>query len=345
MKPREIEVIGAPGSPYTRKLVALLRYRRIPYVVHWRDVAAVLKEKGLEPPKVALLPTVLLPEGDEDYQVAIDSSPVLRTLDQRFSRRRVRPVDPALALVDSLLEDFADEWGTKLMFHYRWHFAADAEFCGIELPLAMEPQMPADAQAKLGKHFRERQQGRLHYVGSNEITAPVIEAAYLRLLGLLNDHIEQQRFLLGQRPGAGDFALFGQLSQLALFDPTPRTLAHDNAPRVVAWTTVMDDLSGHAIQRPAWVALEEQPNTLHALLGEIGRVYAPLLLANARAVAEGVAEFTTEVDGSRWVQQTFPYQAKCLQWLREEYTALDTEHRERFDRAIAGTGCETIFSD
>ena len=68
MKPREIEVIGAPGSPYTRKLVALLRYRRIPYVVHWRDVAAVLKEKGLEPPKVALLPTVLLPEGDEDYE-------------------------------------------------------------------------------------------------------------------------------------------------------------------------------------------------------------------------------------------------------------------------------------
>lgn len=344
MKPREIEVIGAPGSPYTRKLVALLRYRRIPHVVHWRDVAAVLKEKGLEAPKVALLPTVLLPDGDEDYQVAIDSSPILRGLDERFSRRRVRPVDPALALLDSLLEDFADEWGTKLMFHYRWHFAADAEFCGIELPLAMDPQMPSEAQANVGKLFRERQEGRLRYVGSNDVTAPIIEAAYVRLLGLLNDHIEQQRFLLGRRPGAGDFALFGQLSQLALFDPTPRALAHDNAPRVVAWTTVMDDLSGHTIQRPAWVELEEQPTSLHALLAEVGRVYAPLLLANAQAVMGGQAEFETEVDGAPWVQQTFPYQAKCLKWLREEYVALETEHRERFDRAIEGTGCEPLFA-
>jgi glutathione S-transferase len=345
VRKREIEVIGAPGSPYTRKLVALLRYRRIPYVVHWRDTATVLQEKGVEPPKVALLPTVLLPDGEDDFNVAIDSTPILRGLDERFSRRRVRPVDPALALVDALLEDFADEWGTKLMFHYRWHFNADADFCAIELPLAMDPQMPSTAQAELGKLFKERQQGRLRYVGSNDVTAPIIEAAYLRLLKLLDEHFATQRFLLGRRPCAGDFALFGQLSQLALFDPTPRTLAHEKAPRVVAWTTVMDDLSGISIQRPAWVALEEQPLTLRALLEEIGRVYAPLLLANAQAIAEGQTEFETAIDGALWAQQTFPYQAKCLGWLREEYVALTDEDPERFDCAIKGTGCEVIFSD
>jgi hypothetical protein len=81
------------------------------------------------------------------------------------------------------------------------------------------------------------------------------------------------------------------------------------------------------------------------LLEEIGRVYAPLLLANAQAIIEGQTEFETEIDGAPWVQQTFPYQAKCLGWLREEYAALTSEDRERFDGAITGTGCEVIFSD
>ncbi len=344
MHARDIEIIGATASPYTRKILAILRYRQIPHVVHWRDVATVLQEKGLAAPKVALLPTVLLPVDEQGFEVAIDSSPMLRHLDERFSRRRVRPVDPALALVDSLLEDFGDEWGTKLMFHYRWHFEQDAAFNATALPLAIDPQMSDEQHAQFGAMFRERQVGRLRYVGSNEVTAPIIEAAYIRLLGLLNDHIPVQRFLLGRRPGAGDFALFGQLSQLALFDPTPRALAHQHAPRVAAWTIQMDDLSGLDIQRPAWVPLEEQPDTLKALLAEVGKVYAPLLLANAGAIAAGESEFSTQVDGAKWVQQTFPYQAKCLAWLREEHAALTDDDRKRFDAAIAGSGCEALFT-
>ena len=33
------------------------------------------------------------------------------------------------------LEDFGDEWVTKYMFHYRWHFKDDIENAGNILPL------------------------------------------------------------------------------------------------------------------------------------------------------------------------------------------------------------------
>jgi hypothetical protein len=78
------------------------------------------------------------------------------------------------------------------------------------------------------------------------------------------------------------------------------------------------------------------------LLAEAGRLYVPLLLANARALAAGQTELHTQVDGQRWVQQAFPYQAKCLAWLRRDYDALSAPARTRVDGWLAGTGCEAL---
>jgi hypothetical protein len=44
------------------------------------------------------------------------------------------------------------------------------------------------------------------------------------------------------------------------------------------------------------------------------------------------------------VQQPFPYQAKCLMWLRQEYAALDAGARAKVDAALKGTGCEVLFA-
>jgi hypothetical protein len=49
------------------------------------------------------------------------------------------------------------------------------------------------------------------------------------------------------------------------------------------------------------------------------------------------------IDGAPWVQRTFPYQVKCLQWINEEYRKLDASARSRIDGMLADTGRDTLI--
>ena len=149
--------------------------------------------------------------------------------------------------------------------------------------------------------------------------------------------------MFGARPAAADFALYGQLTQLAGFDPTPRRVALERAPRVVAWTDLVEDLSGHEPGDADWISRDALPASLRALFTEIGRVYVPFLLANADALARGAERVACTIDGRPWVQKPFPYQGKCLAWLREAHAALAARDRGAVGAFLAGTGCEALF--
>jgi glutathione S-transferase len=335
-----IPLSGAPGSPYTRKMLAVLRYRRIPYRFLPPSGPAL---KGLPQPKVSLLPTFYLPDETGELHAVTDSTPIIRRLEREHEGRSLIPADPALAFLDELIEDYADEWLTKAMFHYRWSYEADIAKAAALLPCWRGFCIPDDELAARGRMVAERQIGRLRYVGSNPGTGPVIEASYRRFLELFEAHLRDRPYLMGERPGASDFAAFGQLTQLAEFDPTPATLTLQVAPRVAAWVGLMEDQSGLEPGAQDWLDLAASPATLKPLLAEIGRTYVPLMLANARAVTAGAEEVQAVVDGQAWRQQPFPYQAKCLKWLRESHAALNGEARARVDGLLAGTGCEALF--
>ncbi|MDF1686775.1 MAG: glutathione S-transferase [Parvibaculaceae bacterium] len=340
--PSPLALMGVPGSPYTRKMLAVLRYRRIPYKLILAGSGRF--PEGYPRPKVQLLPTFFLPNAAGDMEAVVDSTPLIRRFEAEFSGRAVIPNDPALAFLDYLLEDYADEWLTKAMFHYRWHYQADIERAGSILPRwTLDPQAE-DVAVQMGKVFAERQISRLHVVGSSPETAPIIEASYERYLAVMRAHLETSAFLLGARPGSGDFAAYGQLTQLAKFDPTPMALTFEKAPVVFAWTDMVDDLSGMEPADADWTDRTAIPDTVRAIFREIGTYYVPALRANAEALMSGADKVETEIDGARWIQQPFPYQGKCLQWIRAEHDKLSDADRKVVDDVLAGTGCEKLFA-
>lgn len=332
---------GAPGSPYTRKMLALLRYRRIPYRFL---IGQQAEDLGLPKPKVALLPTFYLPTAEGGLEAVVDSTPLIRRFEKTYAGRGVLPPDPALAFIDALIEDYADEWLTKAMFHYRWSYPADIAKAGRILPLWRDGSMSQETHARMQQFFSERQIGRLYVVGSNAVTAGVIEASYLRFLDIFEALLQRQGFIMGDRPGSSDLGVYAQLTQLAGFDPTPMALALERAPRVCAWVDVVDDLSGHPAPEDGWLSLSDARDRLGPLLAEIGRVYVPALLANARALAAGDTSWSTTIDGQPWEQPTFPYQGKCLHALRSAHEQLPGSARQQVDGILAGSGCEALLT-
>ena len=341
--PAPIVLAGAYGSPYTLKMRGVLRYRQIPF----RWMLRNSKWDDLPAPPVAIIPVIAYPNeaGDGYGDVTVDSSPQIMRLEGEYAGRSVVPTDPALAFIDALIEDFGDEWLTKAMYHYRWAYQDDIDKAGKLLPLSGDLQLDSDQAQRMYEYITQRQIGRRALVGSTDWNTPIIEGSYRRVLRIMQARFSRGDFMLGDRPGRGDFGLYGQLTQLARWDPTAVAVAVDVAPKVVHWVDRMDDLSWLPVEGDdGWASLDALDDATRDLLTEIGITYAPFLVANAQALMSGADEVVCEVAGQEYRQGAFKYQGKCLQWLREGYAALSDADRGRVDAVLVGTGCEQLFA-
>ena len=363
-----IKVFGNVGSPYTQKILALLRYRNIPYTVSWGDVVHNLSLLKIEPPKPVLLPTIILKNDDGKNICKTDTTPIIRYLEEITKTKSVIPNHPILNFLNYLLEDFADEWTTKYMFHYRWYFKQDAENAKKMLVLQHKLDIDNELLDQFSEVIADRQINRLWVVGSSNETANLIDQSYKRYLELLESHLTTSTFMFGQRPSSADFGMYGQLSQLVGFDPTPRDIACEISPRTISWVSIMSDLSGlhdkggigkffgvdnnndtddeinYFNDNSGWFDIDKVPNTLLDIFNEIGRVYIPCLIANSKAFNNGDTVWETKIDNSVWKQKTFPYQVKCLNWIKDEFNKLSKSDKEITLKMLKGSGCEKILN-
>jgi glutathione S-transferase len=257
-------------------------------------------------------------------------------LERRHKGRSIVPTDPAQAFLAYLLEDFADEWGTKAMFHYRWFRECDQKQRSEWLAFDRLKGRGHDTILKAAATFRDRQVGRMHIVGCTWQNAPVIEDSARQILSLFEAFVTEELFLFGSRPSLADFGWLGQLSQLAV-DPTPQDMMRADFPFTYRWLANLDDASGlEGEWRDPDAPLS---SAVTGLLKLAGTIYFPFLLANADAVARGAETFSVKLLGHTYTQGAFKYQAKCLAELRNAFARLDAEAKKNVTPVLREAGC------
>ena len=320
---------GANPSPYSQKMRAIMRYRRLPFV--W-DNDGTAREVAIAAQLPPVIPVLRFPDG----RLMNDSTPLAYELERVHpGQRSIVPDDPGLAFLSDLIEDFADEWVTKIMFHYRWFYADDRKFAQLWISGDRMIGAAAEKRQAMMTAFNDRQVGRMAIVGCTEANRPIIEESYFRLLDILKPHVPQMPFLFGSRPALADFGLFGQLIILAT-DPTPEAEMRRRAPDVLLWLLRLDDASG---VEGAWIEPAALPKAVVELLRLAADVYLPFLAANADAFEHGEKEVTVKLLGQRYTQAPFRYQVKCRDGLRKSFAALSPQARATIEPVLKQTGC------
>jgi glutathione S-transferase len=324
---RDFRIFGMELSPYSVKVRSYCRYKRIPHqwIVRSADKQAEFQKYA----KLPLVPLVVTPEG----RGLQDSTPILEALEERFPEPSIHPADPTLRFLSALLEEFGDEWGNKLMFHYRWAREVDQRSGAARLVHEAIPGADPETLAKAAEVMRERMVGRVWFVGSSAETAPQIEDSYRDTLDLLEAHLGHRPYLFGSRPVFADFGLWGQIYQ-ASTDPTPGAILRERAPSVLAWV-------GRMLDPKALGELESlgalAPTLTPLLRRQVGSRFLPWSDANARAIAAGSESFSVDLEGCTYTQKPQKYHARSLAALRARYAA--TGSPPELDRILADTGC------
>ncbi len=320
---------GAELSPYSVKLRSYLRYKGLPF--EWLQRTEARQEEFQRYAKQPLVPVLV----DADDNALQDSTPIIEKLEQENPEPSIVPPEPSLAFVSALLEDYADEWLNKAMFHYRWSYPEDQEsaahrivdmlFEGAEKPAGIEDSV------------RTRMVARLHHVGSSPQTAPVIEGSFARVIVLLDKLVWSRPYLFGGRPSAADFGLAGQLKQL-LSDPTPGAMIKAQAPNLVGWIERMDSPKDEG----EFATFEAVRSDLVELLREeLAGAYLAWMSANAQAVEDDAVGVSVEIAGRAFVQKPQRYAAKAFAELKRKRAAVDDE---ALSALLLETGCDAFLA-
>jgi glutathione S-transferase len=284
-----------------------------------------------------MIPVLQFPEGG--YWA--DSTPLAYELEKRHpDERSIIPSDPGQAFLSHLIEDMADELLVAAMFDLRWGSTEDQIFCSKrQLSGWMSPAPKESLEQRIAEFIPRQTRSRTAMVqGDNHA---ILMELYASVLAVIEGMLDRSLFMFGSRPSLADFGLYAQLCQCAI-DPSASAIMRATAARTYQWTQTLDDCSGVDGE---WAAADSSNPAAEAMLRLIGEIYLPILLANARAIADGASplqfalsqaktdneresKFTTPIGERTWHGKPDSYKLKCLIWLRRELADMPSASRE-----------------
>ena len=331
--------IATPLSYFSAKIRPLLRYKRIAFTEIDPDVGAyistIIPRTG-----VAFIP-VLTTDRDETLQ---DTPRIIERIEALVPMPAVIPSDPVVRTVAEIIQDFADDALILPAMHFRWNFPDQRDWILRDWTRHM-----GDAAAKM----TERMSGSLPFLGITDKTRDAIDAWYDRLLQLLDAHLAEHRFVLGDRLSLADLGMIGPFYPHLGRDPVPAARMRKNAPRVAAWVGDVNDAATPASDEFAPMVAD----TLIPLLKEIANVFLPMQKVSAEFVAKSLQDkpdgeavdralgmIETPILGV--VEQRFVnvYSAWRQERTASRYRALEDSERKRVDVLLEPTGLLSYVS-
>ena len=320
-------ILGAEMSPYSVKVRSYFRYKAIPYqwILRNADSQAEYEKHAGMP----IIPLVVTPEG----RGIQDSTPIIDAMEKLYPEPSIHPDDAVASFISALIEEFGDEWGNKWMFHYRWARDVDQISSAGRIARMRGPTASEQEHEAFVSKVRARMVDRVWFVGSNAVTAPQIEAGFLEILVLLDNHLADRPYLFGGRPAFGDFGLWGQMYQMWR-DPTAGALIEGGAPHVLDWVHRMLWPKAEGAFE-GWSTLE--PTLMPILTRQIGAQFMPWTCANEKALANAKEEFSVTLGDKIWTQKPQKYHARSLGMLRARYAAV--ADKAALDPVLEAAGC------
>ena len=327
------KLFGAETSPYSVKVRSYLRYKKLPF--EWVSRSIRTEGQFTELSKSPALPLLVSAKG----AVSQDSSAIIRALEKAHPTPTAAPDDALTGFLANLIEDYADEWLNKAMFHYRWSRKENVPAAATrQVDLLFAGAEPVDRK-KAEQQLSKRMADRLSLVGSSKKTAPVIETSFERFLKALDKHLENHLYLFGGCPSIGDFALAGQLIQL-MSDPVPGEQIRDTAPFVMAWCEFMEDPRSGAPFEP----LEDLLETLAPLIrDEIAPTFLAWSEANAASLKKKRKTITVDILGQPFKQNVQQHARDTLTRLQTDAAAFADDEAAR--KTLADLGIQSLLPE
>lgn len=323
-------LFGAETSAYSTKMRSYLNYKAFAFdwVPRTQESEAELKRVS----RFATLPVLVAPSGFAVH----DTTPLIEALEADSPEPSATPSDPALAFLACVLEEYADAWLAKAVFHYRWGRKKDQKIAAQRAVDEYFTQSPPEDRKASEDLAIETMTGQLKLMQVDGELGDVVEKSFKRFVKLLDDHLRKHLFLFGERPSVADFAIAGQLIQM-LKDPTPARIIEKDGAFVAKWCEFMTAPTASG----PFATLDDLKETLAPIFADdLAALFLPWAAENLESLLAGAETFTVTLGKDVVTLAPLRSAARSFRELRRKFVGGQTiETLKAFTDATGSTAC------
>lgn len=325
---------GMLMSPFSMKLRAYLRYRRIPF--QWCNNLGA-DEVARTKVKTYMIPVIEYPDGTFEN----DSTPIIDKFEASISQRRTEPENEADAFLAYFIEDFADEWLLWPFFMHRWRLEVDQKHNSQWILYeGLQGNILNDNFKAMTEFWAARQIDNVKLICGSPDYDDMLDDSLQDFLDIMERTVTKGLFFFGSRPSRAEIGIYGILSQ-EIQDLSASAFMRERYSFTTRWVSIIDDLSG---VEGEWESLSTDADKLMSspvaeILKLSGKYHLPMLVANAAALEKGEETLSFDIDGTTFTRTAHDRHSFCLPALRKRYAELSGESKAALKSVLAESGC------